>query len=159
MANKKYVFQPNYAIHPGEYLEELLEVRGMSQAELAIRLGISRKHISNVVNGKASITAELAHALKNIYRSSRNALEENGANTLFVALGMLKWYENDRSQQPRFAPVILMPVDIIRKSYSNYLIRTRDEETIINITILELLKQQCNINLTALSPTCDSDSI
>jgi hypothetical protein len=95
---------------------------------------------------------ELAHALKNIYRSSRNALEENGANTLFVALGMLKWYENDRSQQPRFAPVILMPVDIIRKSYSNYLIRTRDEETIINITILELLKQQFNINLTALNP-------
>ena len=95
---------------------------------------------------------ELAHALKNIYRSSRNALEENGANTLFVALGMLKWYENDRSQQPRFAPLILMPVDIIRKSYSNYLIRTRDEDTIINITILELLKQQFNINLISLNP-------
>ena len=67
MANKKYVFQPNYAIHPGEYLEELLEARGMSQAELAIRLGISRKHISNVVNGKASITAELAHALEKVF--------------------------------------------------------------------------------------------
>lgn len=67
MANKKYVFQPHYAIHPGEYLEELLEARGMSQAELAIRLGISRKHISNVVNGKASITVDLAQALEKVF--------------------------------------------------------------------------------------------
>ena len=29
MANKKYTFQPNYVIHPGEYLEELLDARGM----------------------------------------------------------------------------------------------------------------------------------
>lgn len=67
MANKGFVFQPNYAIHPGEYLEELLEARGMSQAELAIRLRLSKKHISNVINGKVSITADLAHALEKVF--------------------------------------------------------------------------------------------
>ena len=67
MANKKYIFQPNYAIHPGEYLEELLDARDMSQAELAIRLGISKKHISNIINGKASVTVDIAHALEKVF--------------------------------------------------------------------------------------------
>lgn len=67
MANKKYIFQPNYAIHPGEYLDELLDARDMSQAELAIRLGISKKHISNIINGKASVTVDIAHALEKVF--------------------------------------------------------------------------------------------
>ena len=41
--------------------------------------------------------AELDSALKFVYRASRNSLEENGANTLFLVLGMLKWYENEKS--------------------------------------------------------------
>ena len=94
--------------------------------------------------------SDLAAALKFVYRASRNSLEENGANTLFLAMGLLKWYENEKSVVPRFAPILLMPVDIIRKSGNNYVIRTRDEDTILNITLVELLKQQFKINLTSL---------
>ena len=39
----------------------------MSQAELAIRLGISKKHISNIINGKASVTVEIAYALEKVF--------------------------------------------------------------------------------------------
>lgn len=67
MANNMFIFQPNYAIHPGEYLEELLEIRGMTQAELAIRLGVSKKHISNIINGKASVTVDIAHTLEKVF--------------------------------------------------------------------------------------------
>ena len=100
---------------------------------------------------------ELATAMKFIYRASRNSLEENGANTLFLAIGMLKWYENDKSIMARYAPVLLMPVDIIRKSGTNYVIRTRDEDTIINTTLIELLKQQFKINLGVLDPLPTDD--
>ena len=93
---------------------------------------------------------ELQNALKYIYRTSRTALEENGANSLFLALGLLKWYETDKSEQPRYAPILLMPVDIVRKSGNNYIIRKRDEDIILNITLVELLKQNFDINLTAL---------
>ena len=94
--------------------------------------------------------SELASALKFIYRASRNSLEENGANTLFLAIGLLKWFENEKSVIPRYAPLLLMPVDIIRKTSNNYILRTRDEETILNITLVELLKQQFKINLSML---------
>ena len=91
---------------------------------------------------------ELQDALKYIYRSARTSLEENGANSLFLSLGMLKWYETQKSEQPRFAPILLLPVDIIRKSGNNYVIRKRDEDIFLNITLVEFLKQNFNINLS-----------
>lgn len=94
--------------------------------------------------------AELQNALKYIYRTTRISLEENGANSLFLALGMLKWYETSKSEQPRYAPILLLPVDIVRKSGSNYIIRKRDEDIILNITLVELLKQNFKINLDVL---------
>ena len=36
---------------------------------------------------------DLGKALTHLYRSSRTSIEENGANTLYLALGLLKWYE------------------------------------------------------------------
>ncbi len=94
--------------------------------------------------------AELQDAMKYFYRTARTALEENGANSLFLALGMLKWFETPVSEQPRFAPILLLPVDIIRKSGNKYVIRKRDEDIMLNITLVEFLKQNYNINLDVL---------
>ena len=94
---------------------------------------------------------ELQNALKYVYRTARTSLEENGANSLFLALGILKWYETTKSEQPRYAPILLMPVDIVRKSGNNYIIRKRDEDIILNITLVELLKQNFQINLERLN--------
>ena len=93
---------------------------------------------------------ELQNALKHVYRTARTSLEENGANSLFLALGMLKWYETSKSEQPRYAPILLLPVDIVRRSSNNYIIRKRDEDIILNITLVELLKQNFRINLDIL---------
>ena len=94
---------------------------------------------------------ELGYGLTHLYRSSRTAMEENGANTLYVALGMLKWYETDASERPRYAPLLLLPVEIIRKSaQKGYVIRSREEETIMNITLLEMLRQDFGISIGGL---------
>ncbi|MBA9076829.1 DUF3320 domain-containing protein [Rufibacter quisquiliarum] len=94
---------------------------------------------------------ELQHSLTNIYRTSRQALEENGANTLYIALGLLKWYETPMSERPRYAPILLLPVEIIRKSaQKGYVIRSREEETLMNITLLEMLRQDFGINIGGL---------
>jgi HTH-type transcriptional regulator / antitoxin HigA len=53
-------YQPDLASPPGETLEELLEERGMAQAELAERTGRSKKLINEIVQGKAPISAETA---------------------------------------------------------------------------------------------------
>ena len=94
---------------------------------------------------------ELSAALTKLYRSSRVSLEENGANTLYLALGFLKWYETPKSELPRYAPLLLLPVEIIRKSaQKGYVIRSREEETLMNITLLEMLRQDFGILINGL---------
>ncbi len=94
---------------------------------------------------------ELAGSLVSLYRSSRLSLEENGANTLYVALGVLKWYETQLSEKPRFAPILLLPVEIIKKStQKGFIIRSREEDAIMNITLLEMIKQDFGIDIGGL---------
>lgn len=51
---------PDIVSPPGETLEEVLEERGMSQAELAERTGRPKKTINEIIKGKAAITPETA---------------------------------------------------------------------------------------------------
>lgn len=51
-------------IHPGETLKEILEDRNMTQQELAVRAGVSAKHISTVLNGEKNISASFAKKLE-----------------------------------------------------------------------------------------------
>ncbi len=89
----------------------------------------------------------------NLFRTARTAMENNGANTLFLALGFLKWRENEHSEKDRYAPIVLIPVDIIRKSaLKGYVIRMRDEEPQMNITLLEMLRVNYGITIGGLDP-------
>lgn len=102
---------------------------------------------------------DLGKALTHLYRSSRTSIEENGANTLYLALGLLKWYETPSSERPRYAPILLLPVEIIRKSAAKgYVIRSREEETMMNITLLEMLRQNFGISLSGLDPLPTDES-
>ena len=102
---------------------------------------------------------DLGKALTHLYRSSRTSIEENGANTLYLALGLLKWYETPSSERPRYAPILLLPVEIIRKSAAKgYVIRSREEETMMNITLLEMLRQNFGISISGLDPLPTDES-
>lgn len=96
---------------------------------------------------------DLDAALKNLYRSAKVSMEENGSNTLFLSLGLLRWFESDISERPRYAPLVLIPIDIVRNSRNKgYVIRSRQEETQINVTLLEYLRQDHGIKITGLDP-------
>lgn len=60
MISPELRYTPDTAIAPGEILSELLEERGMTQAELARRAGLSKDHISRIVRGVAPLTYETA---------------------------------------------------------------------------------------------------
>lgn len=95
----------------------------------------------------------LKNGLTHLYRTSRTALEENGASTLYLALGLLKWYETPTSVKEIYAPILLMPVELVRKSAATgYVLRRRDEETMLNITLLEFLRQEFDITINGLDP-------
>jgi len=59
------VYNPNKAIHPGHIISRSLEREGLSQKNLCERTGLTEKHISQIINGEASITVETALLLEN----------------------------------------------------------------------------------------------
>ena len=64
MPRRMTVLQSDLAIPPGELLAEELEVRGMTQGQLAERMGRPRQTISAIIRGKKAITAETAIQLE-----------------------------------------------------------------------------------------------
>ncbi|MFC4558361.1 DUF3320 domain-containing protein [Virgibacillus kekensis] len=95
--------------------------------------------------------AKLEKELVKLYRKAKNTLEETGANSLFIALGFLKWYDPKSYSQERYAPILLLPVDLVRLSAKKgYYIRARDEEIQINISLIEYLKQTFGIDASRL---------
>lgn len=96
---------------------------------------------------------DLEKLMKKLQRQAKVSIEENGANTIYLALGFLRWYETDKSEKPRYAPLVLVPVDIIRKVQDkSYTIKRRDEDTQVNITLLEMLRQFFGIDIKGLDP-------
>lgn len=61
----------------------------------------------------------LQRRLLNSYHLARTHLEERGVNVLYLALGMLHWFESPDSQDVRCAPIILVPVSLDRRSASS----------------------------------------
>lgn len=53
-------YEPDYAVAPGRTLRSALAVRGLTQADLAERSGLSLKHINQIAQGIAPITPETA---------------------------------------------------------------------------------------------------
>ncbi|TMC24004.1 MAG: HigA family addiction module antidote protein [Chloroflexi bacterium] len=59
-------YQPDFVSSPGETLLETLETIGMSQAELAKRMGHPVKTIHEILYKKSAITAEIAVQLEQV---------------------------------------------------------------------------------------------
>ena len=65
MATKTDAY-PDVAIPPGEYLSEEIQARGISQRELAKRMGRPVNAVNVIINGKKAITAETALQLEGV---------------------------------------------------------------------------------------------
>lgn len=63
-------FAPDWVSPPGETISELLQERGLTQADLAARTGTTRKHINDLVRGRAPITSDTALKLETVLGST-----------------------------------------------------------------------------------------
>lgn len=94
---------------------------------------------------------ELDAVLTHLFRNAKLAEEENGKSTLYLGVGLLKWIEPKNKDIPRLAPLLLIPVELSRKSVNTpFTLRSREEETMINITLLEYLRQEYQLDLSGL---------
>ncbi len=94
---------------------------------------------------------DLNNILVYIKRNANIAVEENGYSTLYIALGLLKWYDKKTPDKERYSPILLLPVDIIRRSAnSNFTLKIREEEMMINVTLVEFLRQEFELTMPGL---------
>ncbi|WAE41813.1 DUF4011 domain-containing protein [Staphylococcus pasteuri] len=90
--------------------------------------------------------------LKSLYRKAKLALEENGANSLFLAVGFLTWNDQKNIDTNYIAPILLLPLSIERKTASsNIQLEVSEEEPQLNVTLVEYLKQKFDVDLRYLA--------
>lgn len=97
----------------------------------------------------------LQNRLLKTWRDAQSSLEEQGVNILFLALGVLEWYESDTSQELRRAPLILIPVLLERDRGSQFRIRYEGTEVGENLSLATKLEQEFHIKLPSL-PDADT---
>lgn len=64
--SKTKTFSPDYAVLPGDTLQETIDVLGLSQKELSERTGLADKTINQIIKGVAPITAETSLLLERV---------------------------------------------------------------------------------------------
>lgn len=97
--------------------------------------------------------------LLTLLTAAKTGMEEGGANTLYLALGLLRWTEAEKADAAHLAPILLVPVTLSRQSVrSGYRLIRHDDETIINPTLLQLLKSAFELNTSGLDVLHTDDS-
>lgn len=90
----------------------------------------------------------LAKKLLKIAREAKTAEEEQGVNILYLALGFMTWFEDKSSSVPREAPLVLLPVELVRNQRtSTYDLRLREDDLLTNLPLAQRLKEDFGIEL------------
>lgn len=100
----------------------------------------------------------LQNALIELYRKARSDLDEGGANTLFLAVGFLKWKKTAHDPRSYSAPLILLPVKLERKNaLAGVTMTLSEDEPRFNLTLLELLRHDFGLDIVGLDGALPGD--
>ena len=143
------------AVLPRPDAQELFGPRSPELMEQRVHDDAMGDYLSTALRNRrihADLTpSELLKRLTKLYRDSRTAIEESGSNTLYLAIGFLCWYEDENSQTERFAPLVLLPVQLDRGSGHNpFQLKATDDEPRINVTLLKKLENDFGIDVRGL---------
>jgi HTH-type transcriptional regulator/antitoxin HigA len=107
-------FNPDYAVHPGEILDEILSANDMKKAEFAERSGLSVKTVSQIINCKDPVTAETAIKIERVLGIAASLWNNLDAN---YRLYLVKEEEIKKAEQ-RSEWVRQFPInDLIRRGF------------------------------------------
>ncbi len=96
-------------------------------------------------------TESLLESASTLIRKARSTQEEVGANTLFMAIGFLKWKEQSE-REFKYAPLVLLPVTLKKTKTQGIEVELSDEFR-VNTTLLEFLKVEFGIDIRGLEST------
>jgi hypothetical protein len=91
---------------------------------------------------------QLQKKLLRLFYDARGFYEEQGVNSLYLAMGFLEWYESPASDKPRYAPLLLIPVELHRRTVNaRFRLRMLDEDLTTNLSLQEKLKAEFGLQL------------
>jgi hypothetical protein len=103
-------------------------------------------------------SVRLQSRLMKIERDARTFIEEQGVNVLYLALGMLHWFEADSSQERRKAPLVLVPVGLERTNVQEkFRLRYTEEDLDDNLSLVNKVKLEFGVILPAMPSQEDLD--
>lgn len=101
---------------------------------------------------------ELEKRLIELHRQVRNDFAEGGTNTLFLAVGFLRWKKRPQDERSYRAPLLLIPVKLERKSASSrFSLRYYEDEPRFNATLLQFLERDFDLRLPQFSDGLPQD--
>ncbi len=104
--------------------------------------GVARRHCDLRLQTLLT-TEKLQKRLLSLYYDAQTFREEQGVNILYLALGMLRWYEAPSSDVERQAPLLLIPVTLERKSAADrFRLRWDQEDPAGNLSLQAKLKSE-----------------
>jgi very-short-patch-repair endonuclease len=122
--------------------QRLLDAALKERASAELENGIARTMLTE---------GELHKRATEIFRSGRTSLEESGASTLYLAMGFLEWYEAPSSEKLRRAPILLLPIQIIRGHGNQpFRLKLHDDDPRVNVTLLKKLEKDFNMDVRGL---------
>ncbi len=101
---------------------------------------------------------DLEARLIDLHRQAKNDLAEGGANTLFLAVGFLRWKKKPEDVKFYRAPLLLVPVALERRSASSaFSLRYHEDEPRFNATLLQFLEGEFSLRLPQLAGDLPTD--
>jgi very-short-patch-repair endonuclease len=109
--------------------------------------GLAKRHVDSRLQTVLSPEG-LQRRLLDLYHDSRTMIEEQGVNILYLALGHLKWFEAEQADTARYAPLVLVPVELSRKTASEkFILKWTEDDIEENLSLENKLKQDFDIEL------------
>lgn len=105
------------------------------------------------------LTSEgLQKRLFDIWYDAQTLEQEQGVNVLYLAIGLLRWFDSDSSDIARHAPLVLLPVKLERSSAADrFKLRWREEPPSPNLTLQAKMKVEFGLTIEDFSNEDDVD--
>lgn len=92
---------------------------------------------------------DYSKTLYSLYKRSKFDIEESGTNTLFITVGIFAYKDDLKSKTTYYAPILLYPVELIRKSTENkYYFKVLDIEPTLNVSFLNYIKETYKVDFS-----------
>ena len=163
VGNGKKASSKHFSIKPRESIaDSRLSIRAPGsdtlQKQTLDKDIVSEKLKKNIIVADTT-ERDLAKRLKLIAREANRNMEEGGAGTLYLAIGFVKWFEDEHSEVANYAPILLYPVDLHRGSAKDsYRLRVSEDDFRVNETFLKKMQQDFGLNTAGLDELPEDDS-